>query len=75
MAGYVPAAWVRTKLACCGAMDFCWRGFDPDDPLMREWRQRVAKQLENHGFPEVVEAYRRWVNERKKYLTLQEKEV
>jgi hypothetical protein len=68
MAGYVPSAWVRTKLAGCGAMDFCWRGVDPDDSSMREWRERVAKQLENHEFPEVLEAYTRWVNGRKNQL-------
>ncbi|KAF4952720.1 hypothetical protein FSARC_12588 [Fusarium sarcochroum] len=69
MAGFVPREWVRTKLAGCGAMDFCWKGVDPNDPSMKEWRVRVAQQLQNYGFPEVLEAYLRWTEERKNQLT------
>lgn len=64
MAGFVPFAWVRTKLAACYAMDFCWRDLNVDDPSMREWRDRLAGALQRYNVPQVAEEYRSWLEER-----------
>lgn len=61
MGGFVPIAWVRTKLATSWAMDFCWRDVDPNDPSMREWRERLAAELGKHNFPHVNEKYQSWL--------------
>jgi aminoglycoside phosphotransferase len=64
MAGFVPMAWIRTKLAACFAMDFCWRDTDVDDPSRKEWRVRLAQELGKHGVSEEAEKYTQWRNNR-----------
>lgn len=60
MGGFVPFAWVRTKLATCFAMDFCWKGVDVDDTSRSEWRRRVAKELGKHNVPDLSDEYQSW---------------
>ncbi|KAF2962861.1 hypothetical protein GQX73_g10711 [Xylaria multiplex] len=62
--GYVPLEWVRTKFGVSWGLDFEWPDVDSDDPVLAEWRNRVAHQLGEEGFPEVMEAWRQWFRER-----------
>ncbi len=58
LAGYCPLAWVRTKLAVCGALQVervSSAGVERDG----EYRVRVEQKLGDLGFPEVTEAYKR----------------
>ncbi|KAI3326669.1 kinase-like domain-containing protein [Xylariaceae sp. AK1471] len=58
LAGYCPAAWVRTKFAVCGALDVervSGTGTENDSA----YRMQVEQKLGHMGFPEVMEAYKR----------------
>jgi len=64
IAGYIPLDWIRTKFGVSWAMDFAWNGVGSEDPLLREWRDRVEPQLEREGYPEVIMAWKNWFNKR-----------
>ncbi|KAH6985592.1 kinase-like domain-containing protein [Ilyonectria destructans] len=54
IAGYVPREWIRTKFGVGWGMDFD----SHNDPS--EWRSQVERQLGRKGFPEVIDAWKKW---------------
>jgi aminoglycoside phosphotransferase len=55
-AGFVPRDWIRTKFRFSSGMDL----HVEDENGRAEWRVRMARQLEEMGFPDVVHAWFSW---------------
>jgi serine/threonine protein kinase len=53
LAGYVPIEWIRTKFRLSAGMDFN----HGDEHSKKDWRRRVAQQLEKMGYNDVVDAW------------------
>lgn len=53
LAGYVPIEWVRTKFRLSAGMDFNYG----TEESKKDWRRRVAMQLGEMGYRDVVDAW------------------
>ncbi|KAJ5145997.1 uncharacterized protein N7515_000561 [Penicillium bovifimosum] len=53
LAGYVRIEWVRTKFRLSAGMDFDYG----DEDSKKDWRRKVAQQLEKMGYNDVADAW------------------
>uniref|UniRef100_A0A8H7NPC4 Aminoglycoside phosphotransferase domain-containing protein n=1 Tax=Bionectria ochroleuca TaxID=29856 RepID=A0A8H7NPC4_BIOOC len=56
LAGFVPIEWVRTKFRLSPGMDLS----HGDDDAKRDWRRKVAQQLEKLGYNDALNGWCRF---------------
>lgn len=56
--GYLPPEWIRTKYRVCSGLDLTCYG--DDDEAKSDWRVRMQRSLEKHGWPEIAEKWMEW---------------
>ncbi|KAH9903683.1 hypothetical protein F4778DRAFT_94713 [Xylariomycetidae sp. FL2044] len=60
-AGFVPAAWIRTKFHISSGMDLTQQPVVAANPYPGwDWRVRVGRKLGAEGFPEVADEWLEW---------------